>query len=288
MKKEKYKKIIVPNKSRLFLKKSVKKNYLGFRENLKSNSENQFSKTSAVNRFNLIKKLLQNKKGKVLDIGCGAGYLTAFLNKNGIQAYGVEPDNDSFLAGQELLKKNKISPNRIIKKSGENFSFKAKFDLIVSFQVIEHVKNPEKVFQQAYKYLKKNGKIYFVIPNYHSFWEGHYEIFWIPWLNKKTAKIYVKLLGKKPDLVDKLQFITPAKILKIVRASNFQLLGMGKEKFKERMSKAHFDIYSSSSRLSVFLPILKILKQLRLNSFICWLCLKLDFYYPIIVYARKC
>ena len=287
MKKEKYKEIVVPSESRLFLNKSIKKNYPELRKKLRTNPKVQFNKALAIKRLNLIKKLLQNKKGKVLDIGCGAGYLTAFLNKNKIQSYGVEPDNNSFLAGQKLLKKNKINPGRIIKKSGENFSFNTKFDLIVSFQVIEHVRNPKKVFQQSYKYLKKNGKLYFIIPNYHSFWEGHYEIFWIPWLNKKTAKIYLKLLGKKSDLVNELQFITPAKIRKIVHVSGFQLLGMGKEKFKQRMDRAHFNIYNSNNRLSVFLPILKIFKKLRLNSFICWLCLKLDFYYPIIVYASK-
>ncbi len=55
------------------------------------------------------------------------------------------------------------------------------------------------------------------IPNYNSFHEGHYDIFWMPYLfmSKKIAKIYVRLRGRKDYFIDELIFTTPGMIKRI-------------------------------------------------------------------------
>lgn len=245
----------------------------------------QLDRQLAIRRIKTVTRILKNKKNtKVLDLGCGAGYLVAFLNKNNIDTYGIEPDKGSFAAAQSLLKENRIKSSRIKNMAGESFGFREKFDLIVSFQVIEHTQDPLKVFQQCHKQLKKDGKIYFIVPNYHSFWEGHYGILWLPWLNKKTAKFYVRLFNKTPNYIDTLQFITPKKIRQLLNQTRFELISLGESKFNQRMGKANFMPFGHTGKL---LPILSFLKKIKLNRLIAKISLRTDTFYPLIVYAKR-
>jgi len=272
-------KIIIPSETAALLKEGFGKFY--------SNSfvENQLNLKRAKDRSQIVKKLLRGVKNpKILEIGCGAGLQIVALNKLGFNTYGIEPDKHSYLAAKILLKANKIPDNKIKNQCGENLQFKEKFDLIISFQVLEHCKNPPKVFEKSYKHLNPGGKIYFVIPNYQSFWEGHYGIFWLPFLNKKLAKVYVSLIGKNPKLINNLNFIKPNLIRKILKKTGFEIISMGEEEFKKRMKKGFFHAYGSTKKI---LPFLKIIKRLKLNNIISNFMVKLDLFYPIIVIARK-
>lgn len=245
----------------------------------------QLDQKLATLRLLKIKQILKNKKHpKVLDLGCGAGYLVTFLNLNGVKARGIEPDQYSFKASQELLKANKLEKSRISNTVGEKLTFKNKFDIIVSYQVIEHTQDPAKVFQKCFQALKPGGHIYFVIPNYHSFWEGHYGIFWFPFLNKKNAKIYVKLFGKDPKFIDTLQFITPSKVRTYLKLAGFKSISLGEKVFNKRMKNAKFMSFGHTSKI---LKPLLLLKKLKLNQLIAKICLKTDTFYPIIVLAQK-
>jgi len=279
-----FKSVIVSRETIDLLKKSIKKCYKSLAEP-KDNIKAQLDKQLAIKRLKVVAEILQGKQSaKVLDLGCGVGYLVAFLNKNNIDAYGIEPDKYSFAAAQSLLKTNKIKSSKIKQAMGESFNFKEKFDLIISFQVIEHTQNPQKVFKQCHQHLKKDGRIYFIIPNYHSFWEGHYGVLWTPWLNKTLAKIYIKLLGKDPSFINTIQFITPKMIKKILSQTDFKLISLGEEEFKQRMIKGSFMTFGYTYKL---LPILSLIKFFKLNKLITQFCLKTNTFYPIIVYAKK-
>jgi 2-polyprenyl-3-methyl-5-hydroxy-6-metoxy-1,4-benzoquinol methylase len=279
-----FKPVIVSQQSINLLKISIKKSYQTL-ANLTASTKVQLNKELSIKRYKIINNLLKNKRNaKVLDLGCGAGYLVAFLNKNKIDAYGIEPDKWSFAAAQSLLKENLIETSKVKNLFGESFNFQNKFDLIVSFQVIEHTQNPEQVFKQCYQQLKKGGQIYFVIPNYHSFWEGHYGIFWLPWLNKLAAKLYVRLLNKSPAFIDTLQFITPRLIRELVNKSGFRLISLGEKEFLKRMTRGRFSAYGNTGKI---LPWLSLIKKLKLNKILASIALKTDVFYPIIVNAVK-
>ena len=88
-------------------------------------------------------------------------------------------------------------------------------DVVYSYQVLEHVKNIDEVFRETKRVLKPNGMAYFTMPNYNSFYEGHYEIFWIPFILSKSkflSKIYLKILKRNPIFIDELNFTTPYNI----------------------------------------------------------------------------
>jgi SAM-dependent methyltransferase len=82
------------------------------------------------------------------------------------------------------------------------------FDVVYSFQVLEHVRDPRRVLAESWRVLKPGGILYCNAPNYRTFWEGHYNIPWIPGIPKPLAKLYVRLLGRNPDYLDHLNFLS--------------------------------------------------------------------------------
>ncbi len=135
-------------------------------------------------------------KGKILDVGCGGGYfLSKFSNK--FNKVGLDIDQRSAEIGQ---KKFKI---KIINTNLGNDKIKSKFDLIIFRGVIEHMYDPKKAVDRAFKLLKKNGYLYFcATPNASSFPAWLYRSKWNLWhpiqhINIFSAETLWKLCGKK-------------------------------------------------------------------------------------------
>jgi len=96
------------------------------------------------------------KNKKILDIGCGRGDYTFFFGKEN-KTIGIDL--------QDVVKKRYFNfdfqvADAIDLPFGENV-----FDLVISFDVIEHIKNGEKILSEAHRVLKRNGQIFFSTPN---------------------------------------------------------------------------------------------------------------------------
>jgi 2-polyprenyl-3-methyl-5-hydroxy-6-metoxy-1,4-benzoquinol methylase len=103
-----------------------------------------------------------NCKLKILDLGCGRGWLTNLLSKYG-NVIGVEP------IGSVVKYANKLFPDlNIIKGTAKELLDKnfGKFDLIVSSEVIEHIADKEKndFVINIKKLLKKDGFVIITTP----------------------------------------------------------------------------------------------------------------------------
>ena len=112
------------------------------------------------NYFNVIKKIFpkifEYKKSKVLEIGSSHGGFINLLNQNGFKNVVASDMNKSVLA-KEL--KNKYLTVDIMDPS-----FKTKYDVMFSFEVMEHVFDSEKVVKNIYKMLEMNGLYIFTVP----------------------------------------------------------------------------------------------------------------------------
>lgn len=186
------------------------------------------SEERAIEQIELFKKEINRFENydfrgkKLLEIGAAVGtHLIAGRKNYGIEAFGIEPSEDEFSPFKEissiLMKENNLPESIIQDGVGEAIPFPDNsFDLIYSTNVIEHVKDPKKVFSESFRVLKPGGFLQFIIPNYFSFWEGHYGIFWPCITNKFLGKLYVKLIGKNPTYVDTLQLINPFYLKRIL------------------------------------------------------------------------
>lgn len=104
-------------------------------------------------------KFTKKKKGKILDIGCGAGDRLNLFRKYGFDSYGTEITNMADYAkdffGLNVIKKDLLEANL-----PDDF-----FDIITMYNVIEHVPNPGDIIKESYRILKKNGFLVIQTPN---------------------------------------------------------------------------------------------------------------------------
>ncbi|MUG98817.1 3-demethylubiquinone-9 3-O-methyltransferase [Scytonema sp. UIC 10036] len=113
-------------------------------------------------RFKFFSSYISNWKGvKVLDIGCGGGLACEFLAKLGANVSGIDLSLNSIKAAQEHAKKSHL---RIQYQWGlaEDLPYKdGTFDVVMCFDVLEHVNDWQKVILEAYKVLNTNGLFLF-------------------------------------------------------------------------------------------------------------------------------
>jgi len=106
-----------------------------------------------------IRKIGSNKK--VLDLGCGTGYGSELLYKEGNKVYGIDISQKAI----DYAKKTYPGPEYIC-CSAERLPFEDNFfDAVTAFEVIEHVQNPEKTLDEIYRVLKEDGDLFISTPN---------------------------------------------------------------------------------------------------------------------------
>ena len=113
----------------------------------------------------LIDKLKKKKiKGKLLEVGAAYGYFCEEIKKINYfdEIIGIEPTPD--LAG--ILKSKNIS---VIESSYEEAKLRDKVDVIVNFEVIEHLFNPKEFVQWCFSNLNPGGCLYLTCPNIGGF-----------------------------------------------------------------------------------------------------------------------
>lgn len=106
----------------------------------------------------------EKRELSVLDIGCGLGYFLSGLNNN-FKKYGIE----SSKFATDFVKK-KFTEINILNGDYKNIKdFNKKFDIIMFYHVIEHLKNPPEAIKYINEYLKEDGLLILGTPNVESF-----------------------------------------------------------------------------------------------------------------------
>ena len=98
------------------------------------------------------------KNLKILDIGCGGGIICEPLARLGAKVTGIDFAPNNIKAAKIHSKKNKLKINYIYKDI-EKSKLDEKFDLILMFEVLEHLDNWKKTIKNIKKNLNKNGII---------------------------------------------------------------------------------------------------------------------------------
>ncbi|KJD33413.1 hypothetical protein PK35_06030 [Tamlana nanhaiensis] len=191
------------------------------------------------NRSRVLEKhVFNSKKKSVLEIGSGIGLMGAYIrSKNAdIKYLGIEIDKEAYQKSKSLNLNTINSDFKIMNDLDESF------DVILLWEVIEHLQDLKLFMELAYKKLNKNGKIILSTPNYNKI------------LNyPKRAKDH--LYQDAPPI--HLNFFTKNNIITIFEAYNFKnckvklkrfpYLNLKSFEFYKNVCKAIFNAYQGST-----------------------------------------
>jgi 2-polyprenyl-3-methyl-5-hydroxy-6-metoxy-1,4-benzoquinol methylase len=156
--------------------------------------------------YEYAEKFVKNKT--VLDFGCGSGYGTEMLSKNAAKVTGADISKEAV----DYAKNNYNSDNLDFKTISELTD--QKFDVITSFQVIEHVPNDIEYVTKLKKLLNPGGYLLISTPDKTHRLFNHIQK---PWnifhlkeytpkslenlLKKHFSKVEILKIGSESDLV---------------------------------------------------------------------------------------
>ena len=129
-----------------------------------------------VKGFNLKKKYKMAtkglSKGKMLEIGCGAGDFLKTMEDRGWICTGIEPSEHAKEIARKKVKAELLNTQDINQLKSE------RYDLITMWHVLEHVDNLKEEVQQLQRLLKKGGRLVLALPNFKSADAQYYKEFW--------------------------------------------------------------------------------------------------------------
>ena len=100
------------------------------------------------------------RRPRLLDVGCGPGTLLGLLKVNGFEVLGLDYSSE---AAAIALAENGV---KVIVGSLERAALEdASFDLVTLFHVMEHVTNPQTLLAEVRRILKADGRVIIQVPN---------------------------------------------------------------------------------------------------------------------------
>ncbi len=102
------------------------------------------------------------KTNNILDVGAGNGFFLEIAKVRGWNVFGTELTKKS-------VETCEMKGVQMREGCLHNVGFdENQFDVITSFEVIEHVNNPKSLVKEMYRILRENGKVYITTPNFNS------------------------------------------------------------------------------------------------------------------------
>ncbi|MCK5416493.1 class I SAM-dependent methyltransferase [Candidatus Parcubacteria bacterium] len=155
---------------------------------LDSNTRSNIIQDEHLVRYELAKQLIKGKK--VIDVACGTGYGSNMLAKAGAErVIGVDISKEAVKIAQKRFQCENLE---YILGNAEKINQKDNsFDVVISFETIEHLKNPENFLSEIKRILNDNGFTIISTPNVEV--SGNKNPYH---LKEYTRKEFQELLGK--------------------------------------------------------------------------------------------
>lgn len=113
----------------------------------------------------LIKEYNIRDKDKILDYGCGSGFLVGKMQEGGLNAYGVDISQEAIQMGVSRGVKNLYALGSIKSDFDDNY-----FDMILAMDVVEHIEKDTEVIKELKRLLKPEGHLVIMVPAYQWMW----------------------------------------------------------------------------------------------------------------------
>ncbi len=126
---------------------------------------NQREKIESIHRSYNLHEYKDFKGKKVLDVGCGNGYVLSHYKKEGASVYGIDVTEAAIKLSKKRFEINKQNGNFSI-QNAEMLKFEDNyFDCVCSMGVLHHVPDTKKAISEIYRVLKPGGRV--ILMFYH-------------------------------------------------------------------------------------------------------------------------
>jgi len=116
--------------------------------------------------LDFLKRNVSNLAGaRMLEVGCGNGSVLAYLKQNGISIEG----GDIFLEGLKFCQR-RVGSVGLYHIDILDLPFVDSFDIIGTFDVLEHIDNDEKALMEIRQALKPGGNLILTVPAHKFLW----------------------------------------------------------------------------------------------------------------------
>lgn len=115
---------------------------------------------SWLKKLNSYVSIEEGKNRKVLEIGCSIGGVTSLLADRGFAVWASDVSSYAVKEAKKLTPK----ANFFVQDIQKPLKIKDKFDLIISFEVVEHLEHPQKGINNMFNGLKRGGKVVISTP----------------------------------------------------------------------------------------------------------------------------
>ena len=143
------------------------------------------------------------KTNRLLDVGCGIGYFLEVAKERGWEVYGTEFTDKAV----EICEAKGINMQQGV-LDPKHYDAES-FDVITSFEVIEHINNPQPELANFHSLLRKGGLVYATTPNFNSL-------------------LRYRLKGAYNNICypEHLSYYTPATLKKVFNSAGFKALSI--------------------------------------------------------------
>lgn len=113
-------------------------------------------------RYALVAERVRGR-GRVLDIGCGDGFLLGLVASGGSRAVGVDPEVSGVALARAKLADTPAAA--VLVASGAGLPFPdGSFDAVVMAEVVEHLEDPDATLREARRVLRDGGRMVVTTP----------------------------------------------------------------------------------------------------------------------------
>jgi 2-polyprenyl-3-methyl-5-hydroxy-6-metoxy-1,4-benzoquinol methylase len=175
-----------------------------------------------------------SERRTILEIGCGTGPFVLSALSRGHDAYGIDNDLKRLEVAWEKLSVYNLPAQwkeRMQYGDAMRLAFPSNsFDVVLGWQVIEHVPSVQATLFECVRVAKKGGVLFFWAPDYRAPYEAHYAMPYPPFASPEIARAWVAAMGRPAPGIDTFFGITLPQIHSILEALGCRIFASGIDK----------------------------------------------------------
>lgn len=168
---------------------------------------------------------------RVLDLGAGMGGFSVALAREGALVTALEYNGD-YCGIVRLRGRRHGLDLPVVQGPGEALPFAAaSFDLVCSWDVLEHVQDPRAVLREVHRVLRPAGAAILTAINRYAFRDPHYHLAGLNWLPRPWAEAWIRRAARgKEDsrfsdrqALSAMHYFTWGAFVRLAQASGFRV-----------------------------------------------------------------